>query len=288
MNNFLLAVSLCCGVGKNLLSKAGEQSFSGLRGLMRANMVTAALAICFFAWQSIGAPQNGLGLLVILAVCYGIFTLGSQSLYILAVKQGSVSICSLIYSSSFLLPTIYSVFRFSETVTLSKAMGIALMLLAILLVSKSKGSPARTGRTQVVYALLAMLCAGLVGVLQKEFGTRFLPEQLPVFLCVAFLTMLVCSLLLDLGAARHGQAAPPLNAAFWLPALLLGLCVTVANQLNTFLASALPGILFFPVLNGGCILFSALLSAIIFHEHIPLRTWLGISVGIGAIVCIAV
>ena len=255
MNNFLLAVSLCCGVGKNLLSKAGEQSFSGLRGLMRANMVTAALAICFFAWQSIGAPQNGLGLLVILAVCYGIFTLGSQSLYILAVKQGSVSICSLIYSSSFLLPTIYSVFRFSETVTLSKAMGIALMLLAIF---------------------------------QKEFGTRFLPEQLPVFLCVAFLTMLVCSLLLDLGAARHGQAAPPLNAAFWLPALLLGLCVTVANQLNTFLASALPGILFFPVLNGGCILFSALLSAIIFHEHIPLRTWLGISVGIGAIVCIAV
>lgn len=294
LNYILLLISLALGTGKNLFSKWGEKSFGSLSGLMSVNILTSLLAVLVFAVS--GAHLSAADpLFLVLALLYGALTLGSQSFYITAVKGGSVAICSLIYAASFILPTIYSVIRTHESVPLTKAGGILLMMLAVVLVSLKQKSgtdiAAQKGGSRIWLAFLAMLCAGSVGIIQKVFGGRYPSEMLNTFLLMAFLSMLVFSLLGKLAAALCARKtdAPRLryDRHFLLPAILLALCVVFANRLNLLLVAALPGIVFFPLINGGTIMLSAVGSGVFFHEKIIRRTWIGILIGLVAIVLIA-
>ena len=294
LNYILLLISLALGTGKNLFSKWGEKSFGSLSGLMSVNILTSLLAVLVFAVS--GAHLSAADpLFLVLALLYGALTLGSQSFYITAVKGGSVAICSLIYAASFILPTVYSVIRTHESVPLTKAGGILLMMLAVVLVSlKQKCGTdiaAQKGGSRIWLAFLAMLCAGSVGIIQKVFGGRYPSEMLNTFLLMAFLSMLVFSLLGKLAAALCARKtdAPRLryDRHFLLPAILLALCVVFANRLNLLLVAALPGIVFFPLINGGTIMLSAVGSGVFFHEKIIRRTWIGILIGLVAIVLIA-
>lgn len=294
LNYILLLISLALGTGKNLFSKWGEKSFGSLSGLMSVNILTSLLAVLVFAVS--GAHLSAADpLFLVLALLYGALTLGSQSFYITAVKGGSVAICSLIYAASFILPTVYSVIRTHESVPLTKAGGILLMMLAVVLVSLKQKSgtdiAAQKGGSRIWLAFLAMLCAGSVGIIQKVFGGRYPSEMLNTFLLMAFLSMLVFSLLGKLAAALCARKtdAPRLryDRHFLLPAILLALCVVFANRLNLLLVAALPGIMFFPLINGGTIMLSAVGSGVFFHEKIIRRTWIGILIGLVAIVLIA-
>ena len=294
LNYILLLISLALGTGKNLFSKWGEKSFGSLSGPMSVNILTSLLAVLVFAVS--GAHLSAADpLFLVLALLYGALTLGSQSFYITAVKGGSVAICSLIYAASFILPTIYSVIRTHESVPLTKAGGILLMMLAVVLVSLKQKSgtdiAAQKGGSRIWLAFLAMLCAGSVGIIQKVFGGRYPSEMLNTFLLMAFLSMLVFSLLGKLAAALCARKtdAPRLryDRHFLLPAILLALCVVFANRLNLLLVAALPGIVFFPLINGGTIMLSAVGSGVFFHEKIIRRTWIGILIGLVAIVLIA-
>lgn len=294
LNYILLLISLALGTGKNLFSKWGEKSFGSLSGLMSVNILTSLLAVLVFAVS--GAHLLAADpLFLVLALLYGALTLGSQSFYITAVKGGSVAICSLIYAASFILPTVYSVIRTHESVPLTKAGGILLMMLAVVLVSLKQKSgtdiAAQKGGSRIWLAFLAMLCAGSVGIIQKVFGGRYPSEMLNTFLLMAFLSMLVFSLLGKLAAALCARKtdAPRLryDRHFLLPAILLALCVVFANRLNLLLVAALPGIVFFPLINGGTIMLSAVGSGVFFHEKIIRRTWIGILIGLVAIVLIA-
>ncbi len=294
LNYILLLISLALGTGKNLFSKWGEKSFGSLGGLMSVNILTSLLAVLVFAVS--GAHLSAADpLFLVLALLYGALTLGSQSFYITAVKGGSVAICSLIYAASFILPTVYSVIRTHESVPLTKAGGILLMMLAVVLVSLKQKSGVDTvqkkSSSRIWLAFLAMLCAGSVGIIQKVFGGRYPSEMLNTFLLMAFLSMLAFSLLGKLAAALCARKtdAPRLryDRHFLLPAVLLALCVVFANRLNLLLVAALPGIVFFPLINGGTIMLSAVGSGVFFHEKITRRIWIGILIGLVAIVLIA-
>lgn len=296
LNYILLLVSLALGTGKNLFSKWGEKSFGSLSGLMSVNMLTSLLAVVVFALGGIRFSAVD-GVFIPLALIYGALTLGSQSFYITAVKGGSVAVCSLIYASCFVIPTIYSVIRSHETVSVTKAAGILLMIVSVVLVSlrgkngTTPTEPAKKGSSHIGLALLAMLCAGSVGIIQKVFGVRYPADTLSTFLLLAFAAMLIFSGI-SKGAiclsGRHNETAKiRYDRSFMLPAVLLAICVVFANRLNLLLVGALPGIVFFPLINGGTIMLSAIGSGVFFHEKISLRVWLGIAIGVAAIVLIA-
>lgn len=297
LNYILLLVSLALGTGKNLFSKWGEKSFGSLGGLMSVNMLTSLLAVVVFALGGIRFSAVD-GAFVLLALVYGALTLGSQSFYITAVKGGSVAVCSLIYASCFVIPTVYSVIRSHEAVSVTKAAGILLMIVSVVLVSlrgknvTAPTEPTKKGGSHIGLALLAMLCAGSVGIIQKVFGVRYPADTLSTFLLLAFAAMLLFSGIgkgiICLSCRQTGAAKIRYDRSFLLPAVLLAVCVVFANRLNLLLVSALPGIVFFPLINGGTIMLSAIGSGVFFHEKISLRVWLGIAIGVAAIVLIAI
>lgn len=194
----LLLLSLCLGVSKNIISKWGEKSFGFLNGLMSVNIITSIVALFVFATGISGIGSAVTPLFILMALLYGIFTLASQSFYITTVKGGSVSICSLIYASCFIIPTVYSVIRNGETVSLYKGLGIAFMIFSVILVSLKNKTDKSFSQKSIKYTLLAMCSAGSVGILQKEFGNIYPQNLLDTFLLLAFFFMLTASAILKI------------------------------------------------------------------------------------------
>ena len=285
----LLSVSLCLGVAKNIVSKWGEKSFGFLNGLMSVNIMTSIVALAVFSSGITGIKSAFAPLFIVMALIYGLLTLGSQSLYITAMKSSSVSVCSLIYASCFVIPPVYSVIRNGETISLSKLFGIMLLLFSVVLVSLKNKSDNDSSRKSIKYAVLAMCSAGGVGILQKEFGNIYPQDLLNTFLLFAFFFMFLSSLIFKLVLLVKDEKQPvTYNRLFFVPAILLSLSVVFANKLNLILVANIPGIIFFPLINGGTIMLSAVCSGIFFKEKLTVRIWTGIVIGIAAIILIAV
>jgi len=285
----LLLVSLVFGTAKNISSKVSGKAFSGIRGLMKVNAATGILAVVVYLIS--GADLSvirDLGFIA-LALLYGLLTLGSQSFYMLAVKDGSVSVCSLIYASCFIIPTVFSAFYSDESFSVTKIFGILLMLTSILMVSY-RTSDKKGGIHGILLAVCAMLCAGGVGIIQKVFADIFGKENTDGFLLYSFFFMLAISLvcLCVFGRGRKEKSTMATTAVHYVCAGLLCSSVVLANRMNIYLAGVLPGLLFFPVINGGTIIASAVMSHILFGERLSRLAISGILTGLSAMILIAI
>lgn len=186
----------------------GRKSFGFLNGLMSVNILTSIVALAVFSSGITGIKSAFAPLFIVMALIYGLLTLGSQSLYITAMKSSSVSVCSLIYASCFVIPTVYSVIRNGETISLSKLFGIMLLLFSVVLVSLKNKSEKGSSYKSIKYAVLAMCSAGGVGILQKEFGNIYPQDMLNTFLLLAFFFMLISAVIFKLALSLKNEKQP--------------------------------------------------------------------------------
>ena len=286
----LLVVAIVLAVGKNLISKIGKNEFKGLDRLMSANMLAAITAMGLFASSGLNFKIMADPIFILLAFLYGVFILAAQSLYMLALKSGSVSICSLIYSSGFLIPTFYSAIALGEPISVTKSIGIFVMLAAIFAVSaKGEKSQQGSGKMYLVYTVIAMIMSGALGVLQKLLVKGYGDKCFNEYLFVSFFFMLLGIFVLKAGVKiKATEKVKIYTKKFWMLGVLFAISVAVVNKMNLYLTGALPAVIFFPCSNGGIIMLSTLCSAIMFKERLTKIGWIGIITGIAAIVLIAV
>lgn len=278
--------SLCLGVSKNLLPKFSKDRFSMMSNVMTANLITAVLALLIFGVQGIDVSALGDFRFIWMAVLYGLFTMGSQTLYIKAVKDGPVSICSMVYAFCFLVPTIIMALYFDEKMELSWGLGIILMLTSVALVVLKGESTQSTSKRYLIYLVGAMISAGTVGMLQKFFGHIYGQDHFDEFMFASFLFMLVYSLFGRIATVSQGSK-DTVDKRFYGICLLLALSNIVASRLNLYLSAVLPATVFFPSINGATVFLSAVASALIFKERLSVMGWIGIVTGIVAILVIA-
>lgn len=282
MNYILTAVSVILGTGKNITSKLGKGYFSDINGCARVNAVTSVIA-CIVFMLSIGYWNKSCNAVFFLfSFLYGLCTFLSQIFYIKAVKDGPVSVCSLIYSCGFIIPTVFAAIAFRENVTLLKITGILLLILCIFLVSYSKE---KTDKYNWLFpACLAMLSSGAVGILQKTVRQFYPDWYMDEYLFHAFAFMLIISL----AAMKLSKPVNrEFNKSYILCTLFLAVCVVGANKLNLRLSGIMPGVIFFPAVNGGCLVLSSVMSRVIFKERFSTVKILGLIGSVAAIVLTA-
>ena len=286
MEYALLACSLSAGIAKNLLSKSANKNASAFGDLMNINLLIALFGIVVFIFGNTFRIDGSPLLFLLLALFYGLMTIGSQTFFMFAVQSGEVSVCSIIYSANFIIPTVFAVLAYHDPISVCKAIGIGMICAAIILVSQP-GSNRRTVKS-IVFALLAMLCSAGVGIIQKVFAHEFGNGQSTTFLFYAFLFMFVVAFILKAVTLR----APALKAEGHLKQnilakILLAFCVVLANKLNMYLSAALPATILFPILNGGTVVFSAICSIILFKDRVTVRKLIALPVTVAAIVLFA-
>ena len=282
MSCFLTVLSVLLGAGKNITSKLGKNYFSEIHDCAKLNIVTSVIALLVFV-PSVGNSNTEYGFIFLtLSFLYGLCTFFSQLFYIKAVKTGPVSVCSLIYSCGFIIPTIFAAAVFSEKVTPLKAVGIILLIFCTFAVGYKKERSESYG--WLLPACLAMLSSGAVGVLQKAVRKCFSSWCMDEYLFWAFGFMLVLSVaVMLLSKSSKGER----SLKYFLCTAFLAICVVGANKLNLYLSGIVPGVIFFPAVNGGCLVVSSIMSKLIFNESFSAVKICGLTLSVLSIILIA-
>ena len=200
----LFALSLALAVGKNIFSKIGKKRFGDFSGMLTLNIVAGAFAVALFLCMGLDFRKMDGAAFWTIALAYGIFTMSAQMFHIIAIKYGELSVCSMIYSSGFLVSTVFSVFYFHETVGVLKGIGLFLTCLSIFLISvrfqkRGAATDKKRGYKYLLFAVPAMLSSGLVGVLQKLFADLCGSVGLNEYLFLGFAEILLFSGVIKLG-----------------------------------------------------------------------------------------
>jgi len=296
MAYLLLLLSVVLATSKNLLSKAGKDEFSGLKRLVELHIVMSAVVLLVLLAASGGISGIKASPYIIgMAVLYAVATILSQLSYVKAVEKSSVSVCSLFYCCGFIIPSLWGLL-YGEAVTAVQWIGFAALLISFVLSAGKTEQKKRDDKSipeqrsymmqWLPFCILAMICSGVVGVIQKVYRLSVFGNDMNTLLIFAFACMLMLLLLV------HPFTGPVKKKGnvkrFFIYATFMGVFYAVISKLNLWLSGVLPAMVIFPALNGGAIMLTSIFSAVLLKERLSIKQKMGILLGFAAIIVIAV
>ncbi|MBO5262147.1 MAG: EamA family transporter [Clostridia bacterium] len=263
----LLFLSAALASFRNVLMKSfsgfsfKNREFFGIQALIFAAGTIVLVIVNAFGFSGISLFT------VLIALAYGTILLCAQWFYTIALSNGKTAVCVTIYSFGFLIPTLSGAIFWDEKITVFGAFGILIVIPVILISGISKKSNGAKGSTKsyLIPLLLAMLCSGGLGVVQKVQQKSAYANQTNSFILIAFVFCFAVSLLFFL-FMKKGENQIQRKNIFSCSAI--GAFFATCNLLNTYLAGKLDSAIFFPVLNIGGILLSSVLGIIIYKEKL--------------------
>lgn len=292
LDYFLLGFSVFSGSFKSIVNKKVKQGAGDMKKVMLVNALSFFVAFLVILCFTISS-STGLNAPFLFSLGNALWILLSQIFLMKAVETGPVSLSSLFYSCGFILPTVYGAIAYQESVHWLQILGIFVVLVSFSL-SVDNSDQKKFNFTWFFYAIASAVCSGLIGIFQKifvvEYGKTY---SLDSFLALSFLLIIVISFLfyvyLSFRENRQKESdsngkreklplkLERLDKITLLFTLLLGLILAFHNKICTYLSGALPSVLYFPVMNGGVISVTALLSGLIFQEKLTKKQWVSIA-----------
>ena len=222
-------------------------------------------------------------------ILYGIV----QTLFIFfktaAMTTGPVSITTLIGNSSLLLSILVSLTLWHEKVSIVQIFGMILFMASIFLCTYRKTTAMYTTKW-LIYSILFFLSAASVGIVFKAYSKAGIEDGTNNMMLISAIVMTICYTLLSLFSERAASddytsesSLSVSKTAFLSFALLSGILSCAYNRLNIHLSGNMDAVIFFPSFNGGVVIFSGLLSLIIFKEQLTAKQTLGLISGVIAI-----
>ena len=289
MDYLLLALSVFSSGTRNGLSRLCKK-----KSVHLFNTIVFLLALLVVFVISIGSDFSISWYSVIIAIFYAGFTLVAQLFSIRAVRLGDIGLSSLVYHCGFIIPTVFSALIWKESFGITKIIGIIIILCSFVLSTEKKGKSG--GIVWLISAIIALSGSGLVGVTQKIYMKSGYGGELTSMLLIVFALLSLISFVLYLTTERSkinnaknlSQSEREISKKELIITMIagsgMGVCIALANKINTYLSGVISGVIFFPVVNGGSILFSMVVGFIFFKEKATFKKMLSILMGIIAIV----
>lgn len=207
------------------------------------------------------------------------YVLGIQVLSI-----GSVAIYSMFMMlGGMALPFAYGLIFLGEPITWGKAVGCVVLTLAILAQSltqqKQEEKKTKKRGLFILLCIAIFILNGLTGVIAKAYA---ISEQRPdeigfTVISCAFTALFSGILLLFVGIREKKAIASEIKSAFvpavFLCILAIGVFTHTGNFLHLKAAAHLPASVQFPMVSGGVIVCSAVVSTGVFQEKISKKEW---------------
>lgn len=286
MKNLLyLFLSVLFTSGRNIASKKTATHTNKLPQFFLSQtilFVSATLLLLVFGVKDLTSIAY---ITLIYGIIYGVLLVMSQWMLSLALKIGNTSICSVVYSLGFILPTVSGTLFWEEDLTFLNGVGI-MVAIGIILLSAKKDflEKQNSNKAFIVYLLIAMLSSGGLGIMQKVQQFSKNANQKVSFLLIAFCFAFFCSFIAFL-LCREKAYFTVKNT--FTPAFT-GLCFGGANLCNTILAGRMKSAVFFPLQNISTILLTSVLGIVILKERLTVKTSIILFLGIIVIILFSI
>ena len=280
MDYLLLFLAVICFTGQFAFTKLFE-------GALKQDRVTALImlvvtnAIGFLLFFCVSGCQiRFTPVAVLLALAMGIIMIPYYTLGIRVLSLGSLAVYSMFMMlGGMLVPFFYGVLFLREPLTWGKGLGTVLLSLSIILQSITPGDrrqeKAPHRRLFLGLCIVIFLINGMTGVIAKAHQISAAPIPESDF------TALSCGItgLLSLGmlAVEKGEKREHIGAALgkkplWIM-IGLGGSAYGGSFLHLSAAETVPASVQFPLVSGGVIVLSALVSAFFFREKVSRWEW---------------
>ena len=277
MNTVLLITTLICLTLREVAGKAYTQKTDG--GVYTYTVLSGLGTMLFFLLtsQNLIFHAGIFPYAILFAVSYllaGIFTLK-------AISAGSLSLTSLIVSCSLLMPTLYGLIFLREPGGFCLYAGIILLLVALILVNKSSAKAPISGKWRL-YVGIAFLGNGMCSVCQKAQQVAFDGAGKNELMILALGIVIVVNIILAFIKERK------LFGQFVRHSLLTGFPGGISNGVvNLFvmiMLGRMPTSTVFPLISGGSIVLTSMVSRLIYKETLSKRQAVGFLAGVFSII----
>lgn len=246
---------------------------------------TVALLFC-------SSIKNGVTYLTCISgIIMGILSVAFQIFYICAFSKGKMTLTVIINNFSMLLPVTVSVILFNEEFGILKITGTILALVSFIFsVEREKNSAdyeasVKSDFQWIIFALLVFLSNGLISVNQKVYSMFTQELQIFEFVAVAYITAAVLSFfILGFIMVKNKSVKYSGQPGIIVSGCLVGVLLGIFQCLNTYAASVLDGTILYSTYNCGVSLLSTITGRILFKEKLSVKQYIGVFVGIIAIV----
>ena len=287
--NALLLILIVLGITtQHVTKKIYNQKNAG--GAYTFSAISALVALLFFLAAS-GGELHFTFEFIPHAIGFALtYSLGIVFAF-LAIKEGPLSITTLVTSYSLLIPSVYGLIAWNEPFTYLLTIGILLLAISVFLVqlepkSKTEASDAAEKKPLsakwALYASLAFLGNGGCTVFQKDqqlkFNGAYKNEFMIVALLVTFLLVSACALIFEKRESiTHIKRGALLSSVG-------GVANAAVNLFVMILSLRMAASVMFPIISAGGIVMSSVLSMTVYKEKLSLYQKLGMLLGILAIV----
>lgn len=224
---------------------------------------------------------------------YGALILGALFVAIFFVmamtaQKNGVSVTSVAGKMSVVIPILFGVFLYNESVTFFKIIGIVIALIAVYLASV-KESKAEIKKAGLLFPILLFFGSGAIDTILKYVEINFVPEnEVAIFSGSLFSVAAIFGLII-LGIKSLKKPAP-----FGVKNIIAGIVLGVPNYYSiVFLIKALQNKSFessvlFTLNNVGIVILSTLVGLFLFKEHFSLKNKIGVFLAIIGIIVVTI
>ena len=254
-------------------------------GVFIFNSLTVLAAGLFFLFTA-EMPLSFTAEMVPYSVGFALAYATASIFSMLAILEGALSLSSLAISFSLLIPTLWGLFFYGDDASIWFFIGFGLLLISLVLINNTQGGGVKITFKWVLYAVLAFLGNGICSTVQtgyaKDFKNAGKSEFMILALGVVFLIMLAIAIFTD----RRG--IPRALGGGWYLMVICGLANGAVNLSVILLTQTMPTSLMFPLISAGGIVLTSLVSIFIYKEKLSLLQYIGMLLGIGAIVFMSI
>lgn len=226
---------------------------------------------------------------VILAVCFGSVTMIQTLSNLSALSIGPWSYTAVINSFSTVITALSGYLFWQEKLSATKIIGILLMVGCLCLANAKDKTKKKASLKWLLFTLLTSLSTASVGLLQKVHQKSAYKHELSQFLIIAFISAVLLSTVAyfisgrvkTVENANGGLKEKILNKkTLFIGMAVSGICVALNNEFNLYLAGTMDSAVFFPMVNGGGLILSVLMSVLMFREKLSWKQSIGVLLGI--------
>lgn len=225
------------------------------------------------------------------AILMGVLFISLFTIIGITAQKNGVSVASVANKLSLVIPFLFSVFLYGESIGVTRIAGVLLALLAVVLVSRrpqTSDIPKNNAIAIPLLPILLFLGSGLLDTLIKYVEISYLDgSNNNDFLVVAFGAAAIIGGIIGVAGVIRGRTK------FSGKAMLAGICIGIPNYFSIWclvmVLKAYSGksSLIIPVNNMGIVALSTLAAAVLFHEKLSRKNLLGIILSLAAIAMIA-
>ena len=290
VNYLLLFTSVFLDTFKNIYyNYFGKNMMQGNRDTMFFNAVCCVGAVIYFICR--GADFNISSYSMIMAVIFGVVTVGAQYFGLLSMGLGPMSYSVLFTYLSMLIPVVFGIVYYGNTPSWLQIIGIVLMLVTFVLSCELKGET-KVSIKWLLAAFGSFLGWGIVGICQQLHQNSAYKDELTGFLLWTFIFSAIFFAILFAFSKKDKKdsqdSKPKTGIAALLLILITGAAIGSINEINLYLSGAMNPVIFFPIVNVGVILLSGVAAIAVFREKLSMQQWIGLATGFISILLLSI